>query len=205
MPATQHAPKLPPETPRALHTHAMDNLRFIRETMENADLFTAVPGWGGVAMGLLAFPGALLASRGETPEAFLATWVGTALVAILVGSLAMLHKARGAGVQVSRGAGRRFFLGLFPSLIAAAVLTVVLFGAEATDAIPGTWLLLYGVGVITAGAFSVRAVPLMGLCFAVLGSVTLFAPASWANMMMLLGFGGLQVVFGIVIARRHGG
>ena len=205
MPATQPARSFETDTPRALHTHAMDNLRFIRETMENAGSFTAVPGWGGVAMGTLALPGALLASRAATPSAFLATWIGTAMVAMLVGSLAMLHKARGAGVQVSRGSGRRFLFSLIPPLMAAGLLTVVLFRAGSTDAIPGMWLLLYGVGVITGGAFSVRTVPLMGLCFVLLGSVTLFAPFSWANAMMALGFGGLQIVFGAIIARRHGG
>lgn len=183
----------------------MDNLRFIRETMESAGSFTAVPGWGGVGMGLLAVGGALLAARGNDSDTFLATWIGTALVAMLAGGLAMLYKARGAGVRVSRGAGRRFLFSLTPPLFAAVLLTVVLYRAGSLDAIPGMWLLLYGVGVITGGAFSVRTVPLMGLCFVGLGIVTLFAPPSWANFMMALGFGGLQIVFGGLIARRHGG
>jgi hypothetical protein len=119
----------------------------------------------------------------------------------------MARKARGAGVRVSRGAGRRFVLSLGPALLAAAVLTGVLYaaGPEAMRAIPGMWLLLYGAGVVTAGAFSVRAVPVMGFCFMSLGAAAFVAPDSWATALMAVGFGGLHVVFGAIIARRYGG
>ena len=43
-----------PAVPVSLHSHAMDNLRFIRDAMERAGPFTGVPGWGGVAMALSA-------------------------------------------------------------------------------------------------------------------------------------------------------
>jgi hypothetical protein len=194
-----------PREPETLQSRAFDNLGYIREAMENAGSFTAVPGWGGVAMGAIGLAGAVVAGSAATPERFLATWIGVALVALAVGSATMIHKARRARVRLSSGAGRRFVLSLSPPLVAAVALTAVLHLAGADHAIPGTWLLLYGTGVVTAGAFSVRAVPLMGLCFMALGVATLFLPAAWANLMMAIGFGGLHLTFGLVIARRHGG
>ena len=101
----------------------------------------------------------------------------------------MVRKARGAAVPVSRGAGRQFVLSLSPPLVGGAVLSFALYGAGLAEAIPGTWLLLYGAGVVTGGAFSVRAVPLMGLCFMVLGITALYAPVSWANALLAAGFG----------------
>jgi len=199
------APPFAPAEPVGLHSHAMANLRYIRDAMERAGSFTAVPGWGGVAMGVLALGAAAVASQARTAEEFLGTWTACAVLALLVGGWALVRKARTAGVRVSRGAGRQFLLGLSPPLVAAAVLTVVLHRAGATGVIPGMWLLLYGTAVITAGAFSVRAVPLLGMCFVAVGIAALFVPATWANGMMALGFGGLQIVFGVWIARRYGG
>lgn len=188
-----------------LQSHAMDNLRYIREAMESSAPFTSVPGWGGVAVGCSALVAAALAAGQTFGERWLTIWVIDALLALAVGGWAMASKARGQGVQLSKGVGRRFLLSLSPPILAAAVLTVVLVRADALWVVPGIWLLLYGAGVVTGGTFSVRPVPLMGLCFMALGVIALFAPASWLNGIMALGFGGLHIVFGAVIARRYGG
>jgi hypothetical protein len=191
--------------PATLQRHAIDNLRFIRETMESASSFTAVPGWGGVAMGLSALMAAVAAERTTSFDGWLSVWILDAALAFGIGGWAMAHKARAAGLRVSRGAGRRFLLGLLPPLVAAVVLTVVLYRSGAVELIPGAWLLLYGTGVLTAGAFSVRMVPVMGCGFVMLGVVALFAPFSWTNTLMALGFGVLHVIFGLIIARSYGG
>ncbi|HXV76344.1 MAG TPA: hypothetical protein VD788_08490 [Candidatus Polarisedimenticolaceae bacterium] len=194
-----------PAEPATLRRHAIDNLRYIRETMESASSFTAVPGWGGVAMGLTALVAAAAASRATSVETWMSIWILDALAAFGIGGFTMARKARAAGIRVSRGAGRRFLLGLSPPLLAALVLTVVFYRAGTAAMIPGTWLLLYGTGVMTAGTSSVRMVPIMGAGFVALGVAALFAPASWSNPLMAVGFGGLHVVFGAVIARRYGG
>ncbi len=194
----------PRPRPVELHSHAADNLRFIRRAMESSGSFTSVPGLGGVLMGASALAAAFLAEA-VWPEQWLAVWIADALLAFLIGGVAMIHKAREQGVKLSRGVGRRFLLSLTPPLVAAAVLSVVFFRVGLPEAIPGTWLLLYGTGVVTGGAFSVRLVPLMGLCFMLLGGIAFLAPASWSNGLLAAGFGGLHVVFGAIIAQRYGG
>jgi hypothetical protein len=188
-----------------LQSHAMDNLRYIREAMASSAPFTSVPGWGGVMVGCSAMVAALLAAGETFGERWLTVWVIDALLALAIGGWAMVRKARGQGVQLSQGVGRRFLLSLSPPILAAAVLTLVLVRADVVWVVPGIWLLLYGAGVVTGGTFSVRPVPLMGLCFMALGIVALFAPSSWANGLMALGFGGLHITFGAVIAKRYGG
>ncbi len=188
-----------------LHTHAIEDLRFIRQTMENAASFTAVPGWGGVAMGLTALGAATLAPRPSNARAWVITWLLAAMSAFMVGAWTTFWKARRKGTSVFTLPGRKFMLSLFPPLLAGGILSFALYDAGLTRLLPGLWLLLYGVGVISAGAFSVRVVPAMGLCFMVAGLAAVFCPDAWGNVMMAAGFGGLHILFGLIIARRYGG
>jgi hypothetical protein len=191
--------------PPALHARAMDNLRFIRETMEGASSFTAVPGWGGAMIGVTALLAAFVASRQPAMDHWLGVWLGEAFLAFLIGASAMVRKAHAVKMSLLTGPGRKFALSLVPPMMVGALLTVVLYRAGLLNAIPGTWLLLYGTGVVTGGAFSVRVVPVMGICFMLLGSVALFCPVYLSNLFMAVGFGGLHIFFGIIIARRYGG
>lgn len=200
---------MPTETatdePPALHARAMDNLRFIRETMESASSFTAVSGWALVAIGALALGASLVAALAVTARVWLAAWLGTALVALLISSWAMSRKARAAGTSLLSRPGRKLAYNFSPPACAGALLTIVFYRAGLFSLMPGLWLLTYGAGIITGGAFSVSIVPVMGLCFMLLGAVALFAPAAWAHVLLAVGFGGLHIIFGILIARRHGG
>ncbi len=190
---------------RRFDEQAMENIRFIRETMERSTSFTAVPGKGGVAMGVSALVAAVIATQTSSAEMWLATWGLAALVALAIGVGAMSLKARAANLPMFSGAGRKFALSLSPPLLAGAFLTVALYHQGLIAPLAGMWLLLYGVGVVTAGTFSVRVVPLMGLCLMVLGVAALFSPPAWTNVYLAAGFGGIHIVFGSIIARRHGG
>ena len=188
-----------------LEEHATAHLAFIRDTMARASSFTAVPGWGGVAMGSTAIVTSLIASRQITPRAWFAVWMIEALVACAIGLTTMLIKSRTAGQPLGTGPGRQFAFSFAPPVAVGALLTPVFYRADLLDRLPGTWLLLYGAAVITGGAFSVRVIAVMGLGFMALGAAALVAPPGWGDGFMALGFGVLHIVFGVFIARRHGG
>ena len=194
-----------PEPPAELGSRASENLAFIRETMERASSFTAVPGWGGVGMGVSALLAAFLASRATTPETWLGIWLVEAFVGFSIGVAAMARKARRAGTTLFSGPAKRFLLTLSPPLAAGAVLTLVLERIHQTSLLPGVWLLLYGTAVVTGGAFAVRIVPAMGVLLIMLGVVALASPAAWGDAFLAAGLGALQIGFGVVIAKRHGG
>jgi hypothetical protein len=183
----------------------MDDLRFIRQTMERAGSFTAIPGWGGVAIGFTALAAALLGAAQPTPGLWLAVWLGTAVVATVIAVATLTLKARRSAVPLSTGPGRKFLLSFLPPVGAAMALTAALYTHGAVALLPGLWLLSYGAAIVTAGTFSVRAVPLMGIGFMAAGALALVTPVAWADAWMAVGFGGLHIVFGFLIARRHGG
>lgn len=193
------------EEPPALHDRAMDNLQYIRETMERATAFTGIPGWGQVAIGVTALASSFIAAQQRSFTNWLAIWCAEAVVASLIAGWSMDRKSRAAKMPLLSGPGRKVAFSLSPPLFAGGLVTIVLYRAGLTNAIPGLWLLLYGTGVVTGGMFSVSAVPIMGLCFMALGAAAFLAPAGFADWFMAAGFGGLHIVFGVIIARRYGG
>jgi len=195
----------PPQELSSLHGRAMDNLAFIRNTMEAAGSFTAVSGWGMVAIGCLAIVVAIVASMQSSAAAALNIWLASAFLSPLIMMWAMVRKARAAKMPLLSGPGRKFVLSFSPPMVVGALLTFVLYRAGLLEAIPGVWLLLYGTGVVAGGAFSVKIVPVMGLCFMGAGVISLFAPVEWSHLLLGAAFGGLHIAFGIPIARSHGG
>ena len=189
----------------SVNQHAVDNLRYIRETMERAGYFTAVPGWGGILMGASALLTALISSQLPSRNIWFATWLGEALLAFAIGGWAMVQKAKAVKAPLFYGPGRKFAVSLLPAMFAGVVLTLVLYREASFALMPGIWLLLYGVAIVTGGAYSVKVVPIMGASFMALGVIALFSPFQWANWFMGAGFGVLHMVFGIIIARRYGG
>ena len=198
-------PRLLPRDAPSLQDRAGDDLRFIRSTMERAAAFTAVPGWGGVLIGLIALLTVPAAAAAATRNGWILVWVGSALVATLVGATDMANKLRGGGISLLRGSGWRFVAALVPSIVAGACLTIAFARTGLHDLLPGMWLLCYGSGVVSAGAFSIRTVRVMGACFMALGLAALLGPARWGDAWMAAGFGGLHVLFGVWIARHHHG
>ncbi|HKP47219.1 MAG TPA: hypothetical protein VJT50_11510 [Pyrinomonadaceae bacterium] len=192
------------DEPPALHARAMDNLQYIRETMERATAFTAISGWGLMAIGATALAAAVLAGQQKTFKSWLGIWLAESVVALLLAGWSIDRKARKTKTPLLYGPGRKVAFSLSPPFLAGAILTLVLYRSGLTNVIPGLWLLLYGTGVITGGMFSVSVVPIMGIIFMALGAATLFLPglADWS---MGAGFGLLHIIFGIIIARRYGG
>ncbi len=195
----------PDSPPASLSGQAADNLTFIRQAMERSTTFTAVPGLGGCVMGAIALAAALVASSHARGDRWLVTWLTAAAVAAIVGLAAMARKARLAGATITGANGRRFAAGLAAPFVAGAAITYELWAVRNFTVMAPAWLLLYGAGLLTGGVFSVPAVRWIGACFMGLGILAILTPPDWGNTWLALGFGGLQIGFGLYIARNHGG
>jgi hypothetical protein len=194
-----------PVTVTSFGEHAEESLLFIRRTMERSSTFTAVPGLGGAGMGAIGVAAAVLAASQSSAERGLIVWVSAAAVAFGLGVTAMLRKANRLGAPLAGAVGRRFAMSLSAPLIAGAALTWGVWRHDGWALMPAVWLLLYGTGLLTGGLFSVAPVRLLGVAFMALGVAALATPATWGNLWLGIGFGGLQLAFGLHIARRHGG
>jgi hypothetical protein len=192
--------------PEAFHAHAAEDLRFIREAMTRASAFTAIPGWGGVLIGATAVAAAAISGPPDNSLRWVTVWFAEALVAVVVALAAMMRKARRSGAPLSTaGPAYRFALAYLPPLAAGMILTPVFATLDVMVRLPGCWLLLYGAALASGGTFSVPIVPIMGVAFMALGTIAFAAPAPWGHYFLAAGFGGLHIVFGVIIARRYGG
>jgi hypothetical protein len=191
--------------PTPLHDHALESVRVIRDAMERAGSFTAVPGYGTIAIGLTALAAAWVASKADTADGWLTTWIVEGVVAAAIAGWTIVRKDRLLALPIGSGPARKFALAFLPSLVAGAILTAALATHGLRSLLPGMWLLVYGTGVTAAGAQSVRIVPVMGIAFMVLGVLGLILAPGYGNLLTATGFGGLHVVFGVAIARKYGG
>ncbi len=190
--------------PRPLPDRAADDLSFIRQTMERSASFTAVSGGGEILVGVTALIASAFASQ-TTGNTWLSIWIAEAAIAASLALGAIFLKARRKGLPMTSGPGRKFAISFLPPAVVGLILTIVFQRQGLAHLLPGTWLMLYGAGVVTGGAFSVAIVPVMGLSFMAMGAAAFAAPAIWGNACMAAGFGGLHILFGMLIARRHGG
>jgi hypothetical protein len=186
----------------AVSDRAADNLRFIRETMERAGAFTAVPGWGGLITGFTAVAAAIIAEKQTTQTGWLRIWLIELVIALVLQSVAIMYKARRTRTSLVAGPARRFAAAFAAPVAAGGVLTWILASRGLFDLLPPVWLMLYGSGVIAGGIASVRVVPIMGAIFFALGIASVFGAGNW---MLGLGFGIVHIIFGSIIVRRYGG
>lgn len=189
----------------SLHGRAMDNLKFIRETMERSTHFTAVPGYGGIFMGLTAIAAAYIAQNQPVKRDSLTVWLVEAILAFAIGLFAMWQKSKVANVPLTSAPAKKFATNFLPPLICGVVITLGLWRFGHFEAMIPIWILLYGAAIVCGGAFSVKAVPILGWSFIALGACSFFIDARFANLFMALSFGVLHIVFGLVIARKYGG
>ena len=195
----------PPEGLAAIGDSAAANLRYIRDTIEAAHAFTLVPGRGCILMGGIALLAAVLDALPRLAPYWLTIWLSAAVFAGAVALYEMAEKARRQGVSLRRTVAFRFFMTLAPSFVAGGILTAALLGEVGRDVISGVWMLSYGAGIAASGPFSIPVVLIAGCAFIGLGAVTLTAPTSWVPALLGLGFGGIHIVLGIIVVRRHGG
>lgn len=192
--------------PHSIHERALADIRYIRSAVESAGEFTAVPGLGGIAMGVTGLlASAVAATEIAVPTRWMTVWITAAVVATTVGVISMIRKSRRAGASLVSAPARRFALAFIPAIVAGIALTTALTARGAFDLLPPVWLLLYGVAVAAGGALSVRVIPVMGIALLAAGLLAFFVPFEAANILLGLGFGVVHIATGVVIMRRYGG
>ena len=187
--------------------HAIRQIEAIRTTMDRTAQFTAISGRGAIFLGVLALGTVFVGGSpsASDPARWLWTWLACGIIGFVVGVGATYFKARASEQPLFGVSGRRFMFGLLPALGAGAFLSGVFLQLGAYSFLPGVWLLLYGLGVVAAGANSVVAVRAMGISFMLLSVPALLGPEAWGMPLLAVGFGVIHIATGVWIVRNYGG
>jgi hypothetical protein len=183
-----------------IDSHAIATLRYIRSSIEAATSI-AVPGSSGIAMGCVGMIAAVLSST-YLREYWMTVWVVAAVVAGIAGSVLLSNTTSLRGLTFSSAPARKLALCLLPSLFAGAALTAAFQLSANLRFVPGTWLLLYGCALIAASLVTRTMVAVMGGLFMALGLLALLVPSTFHMALLGTGFGGLHLLFGILIGRN---
>ncbi len=204
-PQTIRKEETQPNQPINIGDRALDNLKFIRETMERSTVFTSVPGYGGILMGATAIVAAYIAHSQVSIRDWLTVWLTEAVLAFFIGLLAMWQKTKLAKTSMFSTPARKLLMNSVPPMLCGVFITLGLWRFGHFEVMIPVWILCYGAAVVCGGAFSVKAVPIMGWCFIALGAIAFFLPANTGQLMMGLSFGFLHIIFGFIIGRKFGG
>jgi hypothetical protein len=192
------------EAPAAIESRALGTLAYIRASIESSSSLD-VPGMAGIVVGVIGLLAAIVVSLPRGAPHWLGIWLFAAAAALALGGALIARQIAQRGHARYWGPARKFLLCLCPALLAGGVLTLVLSSAGSVALIPGMWLLLYGCAVLSASTVTTagvaRLVGIMGALFVALGSITFALPLATHAAMLGLGFGGVHIVFGLLIGR----
>lgn len=205
LPIRKEQPESEHERPVNISDRALDNLKYIREAMERSTSFTAVPGYGGMLMGVTALAAAYIAAQQIYMRNWLIVWLTEAFLAAAIGMLGMWQKSKISDQSLFSTPARKFAFGSIPPLICGIAITLGLWRYEHYEMMAPVWMLCYGAAVVNGGTFSVKIVPVMGWIFIALGAAAFALPTVYGNYFMAASFGLLHIIFGAIIAKRYGG
>ncbi len=192
---------------------AHENLQYIRQTLDAAGRFTAVPGKGLIAAGLATVAGVMTNilytgapwANGPHPRAALEVWGVVLGVSVGLVSLGIYRKSRLTQARLQAPLIRKVLWSLCPALFVGAILTSLAVRTGNLDWLPAIWLGCYGAAVTNGGLVSVAPVRYFGLSLLVTAAAAALSPANLGLAWLAIGFGWLHLVFGAYIAWRHNG
>ncbi len=189
---------------------ALERIEEIRALMARSGEYRHLSGWAAIATAALTgggcFASLALGARFtpvDDPARLAAVWGAVLAVGIVVNVAFTIALAKARGESAWSPAARQMVGGLLPGLLSGAILTVFLFVERRFDALPGTWLVCYGAGLMGASLFAPWELRWAGLSFLLAGGAALFLLLAHSLLAMGALFGGLHVLFGLYVLWRY--
>lgn len=200
---------------------AFQDIKYIREIMATSSRYTNLSGIASIISGLAALLGCaisywVLKENNLSPEEIrlfehtfasyplAITWLLVFIISVLVNTYFIARNAKKIQQPAISSLSKLILFALSPSLIVGCFLTFFFAKQGKTDWIPIVWMIFYGLGVWSAGMFSVQEVRRLGAAFIFTGMLTLLFFLPHVLLLLAISFGGYHIIYGISLIRRYG-
>lgn len=202
----------------------LKNLSEIRSLMESSTKFLSLSGLAGVFIGVIALCGAAVAymylnldvfsdnyyvhlSSGKVfnfgnMAFFVTDAVAMLILALTVGIIFTIRKARKKELAVWNAAVKKFLVNLFVPLVAGGLFCLVLLYYHIIILIAPVMLIFYGISLVSASVFTFKLIRYLGYSEIILGLLACFY-IGYGLLFWALGFGVLHIIYGIVMYVKY--
>lgn len=206
------------------NSSSAEELKIIRQLMEESTRFLSLSGFSGIFLGLFAMAGAFIAwyfilDKGNfgfdeymsNVDGNLSSSIRLQIAAdafiVLVLSLGAafyfsLRKAKQAGKRFWTPVTRRLLINLSIPLFTGGFFALILLNQNLISFIIPVLLIFYGTALINAGKFTYSEVFYLGLSEIITGLICALTPA-YGLIFWVIGFGILHIVYGLFMYRKY--
>jgi len=208
----------------SLKNQSIEDIKAIRQMMEDSSKFLSLSGLAGVLAGIYAILGALYSyffifEKGKhfynefmislTNKTTLEIRLSLIAVAFVVFALAAItgiflsqQKAKKAGLKLWNGTAKKILIEMASILIIGGAFCLVLFYHGDLRLVASATLIFYGLALISVSKYTHRDIKYLGYSEAVIGLIAgVFL--SYGIVFWSLGFGVLHIIYGIVMYLKY--
>lgn len=201
---------------------SLEEIRDIRRIMERSSRFISLSGLSGVAAGICALAGTLVArsvlnnyygeynSRGFTTNDDFALLkiklLGVAVVVFVMAFISAYYltwrKAQKQGLPVWDHTSKRLAWNMFLPLLAGGAFILGMLRYDVWLFVAPASLVFYGLGLVNASKYTLNDIRYLGYCEIILGTINMLYPG-YGLWFWAAGFGVLHIIYGIIMWNKY--
>ena len=189
----------------------IDEIKAIRQMMEQSSRFLSLSGLSGVLIGIYALIGAywvnhLIENNSVIQDNLVRQILILSIIVLVVSLITVIvltyRKTISDGHKIWNKGTRLLVLNLAVPLLTGGVFNGILISRGLYEMVAATLLIFYGLALVNAAKYTRQEIYYMGLFQVVIGIIAALLPG-YALLLWALGFGVIHVLYGTIMHYRY--